>query len=117
MLVRAEARTRADLMRGPAALAEPVFGNGEAADEFGVLHGLYWLTVNLAEQGPTAILVDDLPWADDFSLRFLAHIAERLADLGVALVVTLHSLRPGAETTLFGHLWIAATSPPLLPPH
>src|ERR1700738_1611710 len=89
MLVRADARTRADLMRGPAALAEPVFGNGEAADELGVLHGLYWLTVNLAEQGPTAILVDDLPWADDFSLRFLAHIAERLDDLGVALVVTI----------------------------
>ncbi len=82
MLVRADAQTRADLMRGPAALAEPVFGNAEAADEFGVLHGLYWLTVNLAEQGPTAILVDDLPWADDFSLRFLAHIAERLDDLG-----------------------------------
>src|SRR3984893_16546040 len=64
MLVRADARTRGDLMRGPAALAEPVFGNGEDADEFGVLHGLYWLTVNLAEQGPTAILVAELPWAD-----------------------------------------------------
>src|SRR6202022_717253 len=100
MLVRADARTRADLMRGPAALAEPVFGNGEAADELGVLHGLYWLTVNLAEQGPTAILVDDLPWADDFSLRFLAHIAERLDDLGVALVVTIRSGDPGASRRL-----------------
>ena len=115
MLVRADARTRADLMRGPAALAEPVFGNGEAADEFGVLHGLYWLTVNLAEQGPTAILVDDLPWADDFSLRFLAHIAERLDDLGVALVVTIRSGDPGAESALINHLWNAATSPPIRP--
>ena len=35
---------------------------GEAAtDEFAVIHGLYWLTVNLAEQRPMAILVDDVP--------------------------------------------------------
>src|SRR3954451_5634208 len=41
---RGDADMRAKLMRGQAALAEPAFGQGEAADEFGVLHGLYWLT-------------------------------------------------------------------------
>ncbi len=52
-LVRADYRnTRQDLMRGPAAMAEPVFGPREAFDEFGVIHGLYWLTVNIAEQRP-----------------------------------------------------------------
>src|SRR5262245_20216993 len=54
-LVRAEPELRTELMRGPAALAEPVFGAGQAPDEFGVMHGLYWLTVNLAEQRPMAI--------------------------------------------------------------
>src|SRR6202047_402765 len=48
MLVRADARTRADLMQGPAALAEPVFGNGEAAEHIGVLSGLHGLTGTLA---------------------------------------------------------------------
>src|SRR3954470_5645142 len=65
---RSEMGMRAKLMRGQAALAEPVFGRGEAADEFGVLHGLYWLTVNLTDQRPTVILVDDFSWADDSSL-------------------------------------------------
>jgi hypothetical protein len=115
ILVRADAETRAKLMRGPAALAEPVFGNGEAADEFGVLHGLYWLTVNLAEQRPMAILVDDLPWADDFSLRFFAYLAERLDDVLVALVVAIRSGDPGSDSQLISHLWNAATWPAIRP--
>ena len=45
-VMRSEDATRAELMRGPAALAEPVFGLGEASDEFAVIHGLYWLLSN-----------------------------------------------------------------------
>src|ERR1700710_584125 len=78
IVIRADSEMRTTLMRGPAALAEPVFGHGEASDVFGVIHGLYWLTVNLAEQRPLAIVVDDLPWADDLSLQFLAYLADRL---------------------------------------
>ncbi len=114
-LMRAEEGMRAKLMRGPAALAEPIFGHEEASDEFGVIHGLYWLTVNLAEQHPIAILVDDIPWADDFSLRFLAYIAERLDDVPVALVVAIRSGDPGAESQPIGHLRDAASSPPIRP--
>ena len=88
---------------------------GEASDEFAVIHGLYWLTLNLAEQRPMAILVDDVPWADDFSLRFLAYLAERLDDVPVALVVAIRSGDPGAESQLVGYLWEAASSPPIRP--
>ena len=35
------------------------------------MHGLYWLTVNLAEHRSMAILIDDVHWADDFTLRYL----------------------------------------------
>ena len=42
---------------------------------FAVLHGLYWLTVNLADRGPLLIAVDDAHWADEPSLRWLAHLA------------------------------------------
>ena len=112
---RGDADMRAMLMRGQAALAEPVFGQAEAADEFGVLHGLYWLTVNLTDQRPTAILVDDLSWADDSSLRFFAYLAERLDDLPLALVVSIRTGDPGAESQLVGHLWDVATAPPIRP--
>ncbi len=112
---RGDADMRAMLMRGQAALAEPVFGQAEAADEFGILHGLYWLTVNLTDQRPTAILVDDLSWADDSSLRFFAYLAERLDDLPLALVVSIRTGDPGAESQLVGHLWDVATAPPIRP--
>ena len=114
-VVRAEPDARAALLRGPAALAEPLFGDGEAADEFSVLHGLYWLIVNLTEQSPMAILIDDLPWADECSLRFLGYLAERLDDLSVALIVTVRSGDPGAESPLVSHLWELATSPTIRP--
>ena len=115
IVIRADSGMRATLMRGPAALAEPVFGHGEASDVFGVIHGLYWLTVNLAELRPIVILVDDLPWADDFSLRFLAYLAERLDDVPAALVVAVRSGDPGADSQLISHVWDEATSPPIRP--
>ena len=112
-VVRAEAGVRALLLQGPAALAEPLFGDGEAADEFSVQHGLYWLTVNLAEQRPMAILIDDLPWADECSLRFLVYLAERLDDLPVALIVTVRAGDPGAESPLVSHFFELGTSAPI----
>ena len=84
-LIRGGQELRDELIRGPAGLARPVFGQDESAtDEFAVIYGLYWLTVNLAEQRPMAILVDDAPWADDFTLRFLVYLAERVEDVPVA---------------------------------
>ena len=110
-VVRAEPRERAVLLQGPAALAAPVFGDGHAADEFSVMHGLYWLTVNLAERRPTTILIDDLTWADECSLRFLVYLAERLDDVPVALIVTVRSGDSAAESPLVSHLWELGTSP------
>ncbi|TWG97245.1 AAA ATPase-like protein [Nocardioides sp. J9] len=72
----------------------PVVGS-EAADDaglFGVLNGLYWLVFNLAEDGPVALVVDDLQWADEPSLRFLEFLAARLDGLPVLL---LGATRPG----------------------
>jgi predicted ATPase len=42
---------------------------------FAVLHGLYWLTVNLAERRPLLIAVDDAHWADESSLRWWSRSA------------------------------------------
>ena len=37
-----------------------------------MLHGLYWLVVNLAAGRPVLLAVDDAHWADEASLRWLA---------------------------------------------
>jgi hypothetical protein len=59
---------------------------------FAVLHGLYWLVVNLAASRPVLIAVDDAHWADEPSLRWLAYLAPRLEGLAAGLLV---ALRPG----------------------
>ena len=54
---------------------------------FGVLHGLFWLTANLAADGPVCLSIDDLQWCDRASLRFIAYLERRLEGLRV-LVAT-----------------------------
>lgn len=83
---------------GAAALAEPVLrvasGSGPGGDLFAVLHGLYWLTADLAATAPLLVAVDDAHWCDEPTLRHLAYLAHRLDGLAVALLVTA---RPGAD--------------------
>jgi DNA-binding CsgD family transcriptional regulator len=57
-----------------------------------VLHGLYWLTANLATEGPLLIAVDDAHWADDASVVFLSYLARRVE--GLALLI-LYATRIG----------------------
>jgi DNA-binding CsgD family transcriptional regulator len=94
----ASAAERERLTAGAARLAEPVFtdvAKGETSDvAFATLHGLYWLVVNLTERGPMVLVVDDVHWADEPSLRFLLHLAHRIAGLPVVLVL---AVRSGAE--------------------
>ena len=61
---------------------------------FAVLHGLYWLTVNLADCRPLLIVVDDAHWADEASLRWLAHLVPRLEGPAVALLVAVRPVEP-----------------------
>lgn len=52
-----------------------------------LVYGLYWLSSNLAEQEPIALIIDDAQWADTPSLRFLLYLAHRLRELPIALVI------------------------------
>jgi tetratricopeptide (TPR) repeat protein len=77
---------------------------------FAMLHGLYWLLNNLADEGPVALLVDDLQWSDTESLRFLNYLAPRLDGLPLAVLAATRSgekdtadmarLAAGPETTV-----------------
>ncbi len=80
-----------------ARLAGPALALGTQSerDSFAVLHGLYWLTVAIAERTPLLLAVDDLHWADQPSLRFIAHLARRLDGLPVLLVLTVREPRSG----------------------
>ena len=90
-------RERRRALAGAAATAEAVFTAPAGADtadgSFAALHGLYWLAANLTEEGPLALVVDDLHWCDRASLRFLAYLARRLEGLPVLVAA---SLRPRA---------------------
>ena len=97
VLVHASSAERDALVAEAAALALPALGGESptrwvAVDEFPTLHGLYWLTVNLAGQGPLMLTIDDLHWCDLPSLRFLAYLVARLEGLGV---LALASTRTG----------------------
>ena len=87
---------RATLLGGAASVATPVFEEVAGADAvdsggFAVLHGLYWLTVNLATTGPLVLCVDDIQWCDSASLRYLAYLVKRLEGLPVLVVLGLRT--------------------------
>ncbi len=88
---------RDELFTGAAELALPVLrGVGRQEEDAGaVLHGLYWLTANLAAERPVVVLVDDLHWADLPSLRWLAYLAQRIDGLAVALIAAARPAEAG----------------------
>jgi DNA-binding CsgD family transcriptional regulator len=92
---------REALLAGPATAARPLLSGEFAAQpagasSFAILHGLYWLVVNLAAGRPLLIAVDDAHWADEPSLRLLAYLAPRLEGLAAGMVVALRQGDPAA---------------------
>ncbi len=104
-----EARER--WLAGAAAPARSIFDaadpetNGIATDAtFAALHGLYWLTANVAADGPVLLSVDDLHWCDRPSLRFLAYLVRRLEDMPALVATTLRSTDPGTDPALIAEI-------------
>src|SRR5918999_1837523 len=106
LVMSADAGRRATLLHGAAGLAAPLLGPGlperEAADpgadpSLAHFHALYWFTANLAEEAPTALVVDDVHWADAGSLRFMEFLLPRLEELPVLVALAARSPEPGVE--------------------
>ena len=93
----------AELLSGAAGLSGSLFASaptpsGEGAESsFAMLHGLYWLAANFASRTPTLLVVDDLHWADEPSLRWLHYLARRLEGLPLLL---LTGTRPPEQANL-----------------
>jgi DNA-binding CsgD family transcriptional regulator len=124
LLASAAPDIRAELLSGPAALLEPLFGTSQLAasqdapaeGSFALLHGLYWLAANVAFQQPTLLTIDDLHWADTPSLRWLLYLTRRLE--GVPLLVAVGTRPPegeGRDPTLVAELIADPEAAPIRP--
>ena len=110
LLVQLSEEERAELLGGAAELATPLFEPAQLAAEpsadvsLAMLHGLYWLTANVAADRPLLIAIDDLHWCDRPSLRWLAHVLPRLDGLDLSIVVGLRSAEPGEDPALLAQV-------------
>jgi DNA-binding CsgD family transcriptional regulator len=111
----------ARLLAGSAAGARPIFAPPDPSGEpgmdasFAALHGLYWVTANLATGRPLLLAIDDLHWCDRASLRFLAYLVRRLEGLPVLVAASMRTAEPGADAALLAELARDPLTVPLLP--
>jgi hypothetical protein len=97
---------RDELLAGAAELAAPIFdpaqlgAEPDADSSLAMLHGLFWLTANLAGRRPALLAIDDLHWCDPSSLRWLAYLLPRLEGLSLLIVVGLRPAEPRPDLAL-----------------
>jgi DNA-binding CsgD family transcriptional regulator len=118
----ADPSERRELFAGAAELATPLFepaalaGSVSASEDrlFSLVHGLYWLLVNMAERRALVVIVDDVHASDAASLRFLLYLAQRLDGLPVAVILAARTAEPDMSAQL--RELIADTPAPVLRP-
>jgi DNA-binding CsgD family transcriptional regulator/tetratricopeptide (TPR) repeat protein len=110
LLASERAEERAGLLAGAAALAASVFDPAQVAGDpagdspLATLHGLYWLTANLADRQPLLLAIDDLQWSDLASLRWLAYLLPRMEGLALLVLVGVRPAQPGEEEALVSQI-------------
>jgi DNA-binding CsgD family transcriptional regulator len=112
-VLEADPAGRERLLAGAASLAAPVVldvPTDEPAAPFGTLHGLFWLVANLTAERPTLVVLDDLRWADEPSLRFFGFLVRRVESLPLALVA---AARIDDRAPAGGPLVVARSDPAL----
>jgi DNA-binding CsgD family transcriptional regulator/tetratricopeptide (TPR) repeat protein len=100
---------RGELFEGAAEVASAVFappGTESLGDDasFAVLHGLYWLTLDLVGDKPLLLTIDDLHWCDRPSLRMLAYVVRRLEGIPLLIVATMRNTEPGTDPALLAEI-------------
>lgn len=100
---------RGELFEGAAEIAQSVFAppgteslGGDAS--FAVLHGLYWLILDLVGDRPLLLTIDDLHWCDRPSLRTLAYVVRRLEGVPLLIACTLRTTEPGTDPALLAEI-------------
>ncbi len=97
-----EPEAKAAALAGAAAPAEAAFDPTASFGDvsFSALHGLYWMTLNVADDEPLLLVVDDLHWCDRPSLRFLSYLAHRLEGTSVGVLTGMRTTDPGVDPAL-----------------
>jgi DNA-binding CsgD family transcriptional regulator len=100
---------RARWLTGSAQPAARVFeppddGAAESDVSFGVLYGLFWVTANIAADGPLLLLIDDLHWCDQASLRFVAYLERRLEGLHVLIAAGARTSEQPSDSRLLAEI-------------
>src|SRR5262249_5284772 len=111
-LFEARLRRTPAWLEGAAAAATPAFdpagGTGTAggfdAGSLVVLHVLDRLTVNACAETPVMLVVDDVHWCDQASLRFLAYVGRRLEGMSLLILTGLRSSEPSREDPLVAEM-------------
>ena len=94
---------RSSDLTGAARLAAPVFDEARVADPMAVgavVHGLYWVCSDLAAERPLLLVIDDVHWVDEASLRFISYLARRITDIPVMFVLAGRPATPGSGLDL-----------------
>src|SRR5918997_3976876 len=92
---------RAALFTGAARLPLPLLdpGSAEEGDSpelmYQRLHGLYWVTANLARERPLLVTIDDAQWADEASMTAQRFLSLRIADLPMVLLLAVRTMEVG----------------------
>jgi DNA-binding CsgD family transcriptional regulator len=91
---------------GSAGLAAPLVLEGTPVPEglSASLHGLYWLSANLAEERPLMLSIDDVHWCDPPTLRFLVYLAQRIQELPITAVLAVAAGHPPEPDPLLDEL-------------
>jgi len=91
---------------GSAGLAESLVLEGRPAPEGlpASLHGLYWLSANLAEDRPLMLSIDDVQWCDPPTMRFLVYLAQRIQELPITAVLAVATGHPPVPDPLLDEL-------------
>jgi DNA-binding CsgD family transcriptional regulator len=121
MLAASQSEELVQVLQGPPAMAIRLLGLPEPPDvggtsgiagdpSFAILHGLYWLCANLSTEGPLALVVDDLQWADGASLRFLAFLLPRISDLPALVLLAARPSEAGDNQTLIESLIVGGST-------
>ncbi|HEY2216854.1 MAG TPA: AAA family ATPase, partial [Solirubrobacteraceae bacterium] len=89
-VARADDGRLGQLLDGAAALAGPLLSDNLAEapiEPMQAHHAIYWLLANLAEERPTALLIDDAQWSDRPSLDWLVYLTRRIERLPVLVIL------------------------------
>jgi ATP/maltotriose-dependent transcriptional regulator MalT len=92
-----------DDLRGAARWARSALapGDDQPAGGYAVLHGLYWLAVGLMSEEPLVLVLDDVHWCDENTLRWLDFLMRRAENLPLLVLL---AQRTGEGSDLLAQL-------------